>query len=152
MADFSVTTSRSEVISFSYSITEGFYKLFIRNVDVSNDYGAYFEPFNSGLWYMIGSFCIVASLSLYLTVRYYYFLYTKERKVDFLVVFSRWSNAWNLTSILTFYSIFRFAEKKLTCRDDFTFMKSLAFVLNGLVLRGWYNEPVNCSARIVFLT
>ena len=86
MADFSVTTSRSEVISFSYSITEGFYKLFIRNVDVSNDYGAYFEPFNSGLWYMIGSFCIVASLSLYLTVRYYYFLYTKERKVDFVVV------------------------------------------------------------------
>ena len=140
------------MISFSYSITEGFYKLFIRNVDVSNDYGAYFEPFNSGLWYMIGSFCIVASIALYLTVRYYYFFfYTKERKVDFLVVFSIASNTLPVTNIFSF-SIFRCMEKKLTCRDDFTFMKSLAFVLNGLVLRGWYNEPVNCSARIVFLT
>ena len=73
MADVSVTTSRSEVISFSYSITEGFYKLFIRNVDVSYDYGAYFEPFNFGLWFMIGSFCIGASTILYLTVRYFFY-------------------------------------------------------------------------------
>ena len=80
-----------------------------------------------------------------------FFFYTKERKVDFLVVFSIASNTLPVTNIFSF-SIFRCMEKKLTCRDDFTFMKSLAFVLNGLVLRGWYNEPVNCSARIVFLT
>ena len=68
--DFTVTQARSEVISFALPITQIYHRLFIQNPSGTFNYLAYVEPLNILAWMMVGIFCLVTPIFIYLIAKY----------------------------------------------------------------------------------
>ena len=68
--DFTVTQARSEVISFALPITQIYHRLFIQNPSGTFNYLAYVEPLHILAWMMVGIFCLVTPISIYLIAKY----------------------------------------------------------------------------------
>ena len=70
LTDLVVTFSRSEAISFSFSITEQYNQLFIKKSKGAYNFEAYTEPMQKTCWISIGIFFVVTPCILYWTTKY----------------------------------------------------------------------------------
>ena len=68
--DFQVTHARSEVITFAQPIRETYHSLFIQNPSNTLNYKAYIEPLHYLAWMLVGLFCLVTPIFIYLIAKY----------------------------------------------------------------------------------
>ena len=68
--DFAVTHARTEVISFALPIRHIYHSLFIQNPSSTFNYLAYVEPLHYLAWMMVGIFCLVTPIFIYLIAKY----------------------------------------------------------------------------------
>ena len=68
--DFQVTHARSKVITFAQPIRETYHSLFIQNPSNTLNYMAYVEPLHYLAWMLVGMFCLVTPIFIFLIAKY----------------------------------------------------------------------------------
>ena len=67
---FAVSVARSNVVTFSETITESYSALFIKNPSGTFNFKAYVDPLKYMSWIFVGLFCIIAPTLLFATSRF----------------------------------------------------------------------------------
>ena len=132
VAAFTVTKSRSDVMSFAHQIGEIYFSLFTQNPRGSLNYMAYIEPMHHMTWLCVGLFCILTPSILFCSNQYVSIIHISV-----------------LNSCFKIYHL-RYGKRNST-NYEFTIGKSAVFVLSSLTMRGWSDTPITPAARIAFI-